>query len=447
MEIKDKNYLYLILLHVAIGFLVYLVPFLATIYGFAILFISLYYIHKTKNKNNEVLYAAAYIVGSEIFLRMTDGSPSYEFGKYGVIIFMLIGMFYSGFSKNAVPYWIFTLLLIPSIVIATSVLTNEPRKTIMFNISGPLCLAFSAMYTYMRKIKITEVNNILLTMALPIVTTSAYLLVYTPNFKEITFTTGSNSLLTGGFGPNQVATIFGLGMFIFFSRLMLNSKTLLIVIINLICASYISFRGILSFSRGGMLTGFIMIIVFIYFVFINLKQKGRFQLMYLSGFLIITLASVWFYTSFQTNGLIEKRYRNENALGVAKKSNFSGREDIAKLEYNMFLENPIFGVGVGRGAELRLEIQGEFSASHDEITRMLAEHGTLGIIAFIILFFTPLALYFDNKQHIYFLAFFLFWLLTINHAAMRTASPSFIYALALLKVTFPNNQNQNNEIS
>ena len=30
--------------------------------------------------------------------------------------------------------------------------------------------------------------------------------------------------------------------------------------------------------------------------------------------------------------------------------------------------------------------------------------------------------------------FFLFWFLTINHAALRIAAPAFIYALSLIKV-------------
>ena len=32
------------------------------------------------------------------------------------------------------------------------------------------------------------------------------------------------------------------------------------------------------------------------------------------------------------------------------------------------------------------------------------------------------------------LCFLLFWLLTINHAAMRLAAPAFVYALSILKV-------------
>ena len=39
-----------------------------------------------------------------------------------------------------------------------------------------------------------------------------------------------------------------------------------------------------------------------------------------------------------------------------------------------------------------------------------------------------------NKENIYVFCFVLFWLLTINHAAMRLAAPAFVYSLSLLKV-------------
>jgi hypothetical protein len=65
---------------------------------------------------------------------------------------------------------------------------------------------------------------------------------------------------------------------------------------------------------------------------------------------------------------------------------------------------------------------------------MLAEHGTLGIVGLLILVITPLYLFAVDRQNILALSFFVFWLLTINHAAMRLAAPAFIYALSLLKV-------------
>ena len=442
MDNKDKNYFFLIALHALIGMVVYAFPLFSKFYGYSIFFVSLFFIIKTRNKNNEVLYAAAYIVGSEVFLRMTNGNPNHEFSKYGVMLFLSLGMFYSGFSKNAVPYWIYLVLLVPGIVLATQTLnltTVNIRKTIMFNISGPLCLGFTALYCYNRKITIQEVNNLLLVMGLPIITCAIYLVFFTTgDLKSILSGTGSNGSTSGGFGPNQVSTALGLGMFIFFSRMMLVSRTKLLFIINLFLALLMTYRGLITFSRGGMITGFVMLIMLLFFVYKGSKYKGKVKLNYLIVLTGLLLVGIWFYTESQTDGLIGKRYQNKDALGRVKESQFSGREEIAMSEINFFIDNPFFGIGVAKGTEIRIEQTGEVVASHNEITRLLGEHGSLGILILLILFFTPIFLYLDNKQNIYLFCFLTFWLLTINHAAMRTASPAFIYGLSLLKIKFRN---------
>jgi O-antigen ligase len=107
---------------------------------------------------------------------------------------------------------------------------------------------------------------------------------------------------------------------------------------------------------------------------------------------------------------------------------------LAEDEYETFKEHPIIGVGVGRSMEKRYAQTGEIIASHSEITRMISEHGSLGILGLMILFFTPLILYLDNKYNVYLLSCLIFWLLTINHAAMRLAAPAFMYSLSLVKI-------------
>jgi hypothetical protein len=99
-----------------------------------------------------------------------------------------------------------------------------------------------------------------------------------------------------------------------------------------------------------------------------------------------------------------------------------------------FFLNIQFGAGVGKGVEIRKKQTGVFVVSHDEITRMLAEHGSFGALGLLILFVTPLFLYFENKFNMYLLCFVAFWFFTINHAAMRTAIPAFVYSLSLLNV-------------
>ena len=436
MKKEDLSYLYLILFHVLIGGLGYLLPFTSKIYGYSIFVFWTIYIIKKQNRNNEVLLAAAYIAGSEVFLRMTGGNPLYEISKYGVMVFMLLGMYYSGFSKGAVPYWIFLLLLVPSVVISVFVLNFDTviRKTVAFNISGPVCLGLASLYTFRRKITLEEINKIILSMGLPIITCMVYLTLFTPNIQDVVTGTESNFQTSGGYGPNQVATILGLGMFIFFSRIILDSKTKFQTLINIVIALNVTYRGMLTFSRGGMITGFLMIVLLLIFLYFKSNIGGKLKLNYIIVLLTFAILGTWTYTSLQTGGLIEKRYSNQDASGRNKKSQFTGREDVAQNELNLFLKNPIFGVGVGKGAEIREAETGIKVLSHDEITRMLAEHGTLGILGLLILFFTPLILYFENNFNMFLLCFVAFWFLTINHAAMRTAAPAFVYSLSLLNV-------------
>ena len=434
---KERKYITLILLHALIGIILYFFKSLSIVYAISIPTIGLYYIVKNQNKNNEVLFVSAYIVGSEVFLRMTGGSLLYESAKYEVMIFLALGMFYSGFSKNAIPYWIYLLLLLPGVFIAVETLNLETnlRKAIAFNISGPICLGIASIYCYNRKILLSQLSNILLTLALPVFSTTIYLILYTPNIKDVLTGTGSNIETSGGFGPNQVATILGIAMFIFFSRLLLESKTKLLIIVNLVVLFNITYRGFVTFSRGGMLTGLLIIILLLVYVYFNIKTYKKIKLLGFFSFMIIALVFTWLYTSNQTGGLINKRYANQDAAGRIKESSLTGREEIWDSEIANFLDHPVFGIGVAKALEVRQEkYGGVIIASHSEISRTIAEHGTFGIIALLIILFTPFFLYLNNKQHIYMISLLLFWLLTISHSAMRIAAPAFIYSLTLLKV-------------
>ena len=432
----EKKYFYLILLHLVLGAFFYFNIFTAKLYGFAIIIGGLFYIINAKNKNNEVLYATAYMVGSEIVLRMTNGYPVYEFSKFGVIFFILVGVYFSGVSRNAIPYWIFLLLLIPSVIITANELnyTVSLRKEISFNVSGPACLGICSIYTYNRRVTLEQINNILLCIGLPVVSCIVYLVLFTPNIRDVITGTDSNALASGGFGPNQVSTILGLGMFVFVSRLFLLSKTTFLFVINLLLTLIITYRGFITFSRGGMITGFVMIFILIFVSYFFVSKAKKIKMILMVSLIMIAFSLAWSYSSEQTNGMINKRYANQDSAGRVREDNLSGRAELAADEVETFLKNPILGVGVGRNMELRYARTGELLVSHNEITRMIAEHGSLGILGLIILFLTPLILYIDNKHNIYLLCFLAFWLLTINHAAMRLAAPAFMYSLSLLKV-------------
>jgi hypothetical protein len=52
------------------------------------------------------------------------------------------------------------------------------------------------------------------------------------------------------------------------------------------------------------------------------------KLNYIFSVIVVAMVVIWGYT-YQTGGLIDKRYANQDAAGRAK-SQFTGREDIAK---------------------------------------------------------------------------------------------------------------------
>ncbi|HEX8017525.1 MAG TPA: O-antigen ligase family protein [Flavobacterium sp.] len=435
---KNKLFFYisLLLIHTGIALVVFVLPFFSKIYAVIIPIIGFFYVYKAKNKNNEVLVVCAYLVGAEVLIRMTGGNVNNEYIKFCVILFMLVGMGYSGFSVKSIFFWLFLLLLVPSILVTASTddYGVDVKKYLVFNLSGPICLGVSAIYTFRRNVRFLDLQYMVVAMGLPIFTTAIYLFLYNPSVQDVIKSTQSNFETSGGFGPNQVSTVLGLGMFIFFTQLLLFSKSKILLVINGLIVLLISYRAIVTFSRGGVITGVVMILVLLSILYFYSRAQIRQKFIYI--FLLTGLMgiAVWSYTSAQTSGLIEKRYSNQDAAGRSKKDRLGGREAIMDIEFKTFMDNPILGVGAGMGKQVRKDKLGVNVASHNEITRMLSEHGIFGLFGLLILFITPFILYIKNRQHLYFLSFYFFWLLTINHAAMRTAAPAFVYALSLLLV-------------
>ncbi|WP_282121847.1 O-antigen ligase family protein [Algibacter mikhailovii] len=439
---KELNYITLIGLHVIIGLAIFSFPFLSKIYFIGILAFFSYAIFYSSPslKGLVILKASGYIVGAEVLLRMTDGSFLYEASKYSVILFCLIGVLTMRVNRLSITYILYIVFLIPGILVAGFNMGEQTviRKAIAFNLSGPVCLGIAAIFCFKRKISLAHIQEVLLSMALPLIAMSTYLFLFTPDLRDTITGTGSNYATSGGFGPNQVSTVLGIAMFIFSIRLFMLSPSLLLKLINAILLAAVSFRGIVTFSRGGVITALFMISAFIVLYFNKVNRKAKFRI----STTVLLFASlgiaVWLISSIQTNGFIDKRYANEDALGREKLDITTGRSELIAFEVDQFLSNPIFGVGVGKIKELRFERYGYVAASHNEMSRILSEHGLFGIIAILILLITPLVLRMRNNSNIFFYSFYLFWLLTINHSSMRIAAPAFVYALCLLEIQCKN---------
>ena len=428
-----ENKLLLISIHIVIGYLATF-SFFPKIFGAISIVVPIIYLISQKNFNEEAFIFSSYIVGAEVFLRMTNSLVFYESGKYAVIIFLTLGFFLSRFNhKFGIQYLFYFLIGI----LFTRVPEGESiRNAIAFNLSGPFVLGVSAIYFYKRKIKKEILLNALFSMLLPIFSIITYLYLKTPDLKDIIFGGAANFETSGGFGPNQVATVIGLGIFIIIIFILMKKRITGFVLLDSLMLFYFIYRGLLTFSRGGIITGIIALIVFAIFYIISNKNSLQVFVKYIAIGLVFSI-SIWVYTSGVTGGMLDNRYAGKNARGIQKEDITSGRIDILETQIIGFVDTPL-GIGVGNGKYKRQELDTHVTAaSHNEAGRLIEEHGIFGFTILIGLLIIPLFNIWNstNYQRAFLISFYLIWFLTINHSAMRIALPGFIYALSLIIIT------------
>jgi O-antigen ligase len=423
-------------IHILIGYLCTF-SFFPKIYTLVIFLIAIPQIIFKKNKNEEAFLFAAYLAAGEVFLRMTDGVILYETGKYGVILLLVLGVFVGKFKQKFSVSLTFYLLLLLLGIIFTRVPEGEYiRKAIAFNLSGPFVLGIAGLYFYKRSITKENLMNALFFMILPLFSMVTYLYFKTPDLKDIVFGGAANFATSGGFGPNQVATAIGLGIFIIAVFILMKERITRFLLLDVFLLLYFIYRGLLTFSRGGLITGVIALICFSLFYTLYKKISLASFITYV-GIVVVFTIGIWLFTSNITGGMLDNRYTGKNASGVQKEDISSGRGDILAEQIKSFTENPL-GIGVGNGKYKRLGVIGKVTAaSHNEVGRLIEEHGIIGFIILLLLLLLPLAnfWYGNNYQRAFISAFYLFWFLTINHSAMRIAFPGFIYGLSLINIT------------
>ncbi|WP_456378327.1 O-antigen ligase family protein [Lutibacter sp.] len=444
-NISKNTRLVLSIFHLLLGVLL-LSGIITKVYSSLIVAFGILFIIRDKNENNQAMLWSAYMVGAEVLFRMSGGMFFHELPKYSVLLFLITGLLVEKKRHHiSVSYVVYILLLLIGIAFVDIPFNESIRKAIAFNLSGPILLGVSAMYFYRRKLSLDSILNLLFFMVLPIISMLSLLYFKTPDIKNIAFGGAASFEASGGFGPNQVATLLGVGIFIFAVHLFLKKRIFSLFFIDVVFFLYLIFRGLLTFSRGGMLTGFIAIAAFTFFYINSTKEKFQNTLKYL-GLISLFGIALWVYTSNITGGMLTNRYTNKNAAGITKKDISTGRVTLFKSELGEFFNNPFFGIGVGGSKFSRMENLGITAASHNEISRLLSEHGIIGVIILFLLILIPTRNILSQPYlaRAFLSAFLLFWFLTINHSAMRVAFPGFIYGLSVAIIT--ENKKEENEI-
>lgn len=418
-----------IVVHVVLGVLSLVSPIPIIVWFYGSLFSSLWFVLRPKAPLGAYLAMMTYHVSFELLARMSDTSPviPYELGKYLFFVLALMGIAKFGIGKLQ-GLWM-VISLIPGLLIDSSGMVN--RQDIIFNFMGPLNASLAVLLFSARPISKMMFKKIIGIAILPLIAVLCHSFFKVPDLDKVEFGLGANMATSGGFGSNQVSTGLGLAAFFLFIFWINRWRFSGYRILDTLLLAIFILQGLLTFSRGGMVTGFVGIVIVTYFLKrASDREIQAFRLPRIGNYLLPAIGmfiGVFFLVNTLTNGMLFLRYKGETTGTVAgnkeKDLNVitSGRLDIFMGDIDLWLENPVFGVGVGGSKYLREKMGGV--VAHIEFSRLLADHGLLGLAYFCILISLGLNLPRSNPDPsvvAIVCALFAVGVFTSFHAAMRT---------------------------
>jgi hypothetical protein len=408
-------------------------PFVATVHAYLTILIGIILAIFGKSEKS-VVYVVAYISGAEVFWRMNGANVFWETGKYATLL--ILGLSFlririKRIKKFFLPLLYFLLLCI-SIPLTLEYLGigEESRSAISFCLSGPLALAVCVIYFSQIELDLGSFEKIAWTISFPIMsifTLSAY---NTLTAQMIHFTNESNLLTSGGFGPNQVSAVLGLGSVMLLLVSFTDNHPIRRWLAIIVSIGFIV-QSALTFSRGGLYNAGICIVLLApHYLFVQRRRNGAILFL----FIFVVLLTFFIYPKLElyTGGAISQRFLNLDT---------TGRLNIAQADIAIWRNNPLLGVGPGISAYLMPQYFGTYVAAHTEYSRLLAEHGVFGLISLFIMLIMGVKAYLSAPGWLSkaWAIVFLAWpLVEMSHAAMRIVSISFLFGLAFCVRIKPN---------
>lgn len=366
------GWILLLIMHVPLALVMHKTPFVATMHAYAtLLFVIIVAVRKCEPVT--VLLVAFYVLGSEILWRMCGATVPWETGKYAVVLLCGLGALRTPASR---PFWplLYFLLLIPSALgVLFDYSLDEAKRLISFNLSGPLALAVCLWFSANRKLSVKDLTPLLHMALVPLAGVLAITLFSTYS-QQLVFTTEANFTASGGFGPNQVSAILGLGAVFCFCLLVVDRSNNMLSRLMLMSLMIVFLaQATMTFSRTGVyLAGSFMLVSGLMLL---QTPRSRFYMLVTVAILGVLGTYVLFpKLDAYTGGKLATRYAETHT---------TGRSEIMLAEVELFLKNPILGVGPG-GAKTERNVFSGY-ASHSEPSRLLAEHGVFGLLAQLLL--------------------------------------------------------------
>lgn len=409
-----------LVLHIPLAFMIESSRAIGTLHALGVLALGMYWLMAKKDLLH-VVAVTAYISGAELLWRGKGALVFWEYGKYAIAFLLLMALFrfrkVHASDKKALYYFI---LLLPSI----AVMPAFDREMIAFNLTGPFCLAVATMLFSTVTFTREQLRTILLAILAPIVGFAWLASYYTFQLdpEVLGSATASIKETAAGVGPNQVSSALGFGALCAFLLVFLERKSVLLRMLFLCITLWLLSQAALTFSRGGVATAIAAVGMAAFY----LIQNERTRLIFLVTVTVSLLLAYFFILPLLTDitrGSLEDRFANPS---------YTGRDLIARADIETYLEFPLFGVGPHQSKQFHATYF-RYSSAHTEYTRMLAEHGTLGLLSLILLLniaFRRFRLKAPSLSKAFCASFTIWALLFMLHSATRLSAASFAFGLA-----------------
>ena len=326
-----------------------------------------------------VACVAAYIAGAEVYWRMRRADVPWEFGKYALVLILAIAIVRMGRLRkgNGSLGILYFLLLLPSAILTFfSLPSADARDALSFNLSGPLALAACVAFFSSLRITPAQMRWVFVCLVAPILSIAVVGSVVLQRYMPDEFQTGSMAVASGGFGPNQVSAILGLGILAAFLYMVMGTGNPVATVAFAVLSLYLFRQCVITFSRGGlyMAVGGIAAAAF----YLAGDKRTRLRLMAgMALVLPVLFFVVWPQLENLTAGAIGERFRDTES---------TGRGLLIEADLETWAENPVLGSGPGMGGKNRLKLF-RVATAHTEYSRLVAEHGIFGLAAIALLVF------------------------------------------------------------
>lgn len=365
----------------------------------------------------------------DLYWRMSESRAPWEFSKYLLLIgsVAILVRYSRRWQRPVAPLALLACLASGVVALLMAEGIGPSREIISSDEMGLISLAVGALAFRQIVATATEGWNLCWVMLGPVAAALGVVTWSVLTTADLEFGSESNFAVTGGYGPNQVSSVLGLGILLCV-LLAFQRRGKHFLVVSAALGLWMTWATFLTFSRGGIYS---LVLAGGALLLVGVGTRGaRTRSLVTAAVAVVGLVIMFTSANDFSGNWLDARYGDDS-------SSASGRASLAEMDLQVWGDHPLLGVGTGQSVHFHRGGNVEGAATHTEFTRMLAEHGLFGLVAIGLLgvmVVSGLRASLSRWNRLLVAGAGVWALTTMLHAATRLAAVSLLFALTQLRV-------------